>query len=84
VRFVVAPALSFWTNESSAEMGVETGLWSRYHYSEDLVFEAGWSHLFTGDGLLEGNYCDYHGLEFNGGTDQDDADYLYVEAKVTF
>ncbi|MCC6696514.1 MAG: hypothetical protein IT365_12855, partial [Candidatus Hydrogenedentes bacterium] len=83
-KLPLAPALSFWTKGTDDDLGVETSLWARYHYSEDLVFEVGWSHLFTGDGLADGNYNDYNGLLFNGGTDDQDADYVYFDTKLCF
>lgn len=39
---------------------------------------------FTGDGLAEGSFNDLNGLLFNGGTDDDDADYLYFETTLRF
>ena len=83
-KIPIAPALSFWTEGTDSELGVEAGIWARYHYSADLVFEAGWSHLFVGDGLADGNYSDYNGLLLNGGTNDDDADYLYIESRLSF
>ena len=56
----------------------------RYRYSNDLTFEAGWNHLFVRRGLAEGNYSDYNGLLNNGGTDDDDADFFYLETKLCF
>jgi hypothetical protein len=83
-KLPLAPALSFWTKGTDDELGFETSLWARYHYTEDLIFEIGWSHLFTGDGLADGNYNDYNGLLFNGGTDDNDADYIYFDTKLCF
>lgn len=83
-KLPLAPALSFWTTGTENDLGIETGLWIRYHYTEDLIFELGWSHLFTGDGLADGNYNDYNGLLFNGGTDDEDADYVYFDTKLCF
>ena len=62
----------------------QTALWMTYAYSDDLSFEAGWSHLFTGDGLEDGSFVDQNGLAFFGGLDDDDADYLYVGTSLTF
>jgi Alginate export len=84
LRVPVAPALSFWTTACDAELGWEVSLWATYHYSEDLLFKAGWSHLFTGPGLEDGNYSDANGLGFNGGTDGDDADYFFIETVLSF
>jgi hypothetical protein len=83
-RIPLIPELSFWTSKSPSELGWQTTLWVKYNYSEDLSFAAGWSHLFTADGLKEGNYSDLNGLLFNGGTDNNDADYFYIETKLKF
>lgn len=83
-RIPVAPALSFWTQQNDSELGWEVGLYATYHYTEDLTFEAGWAHLFVGDGLEEGQFSAGNGLLYNGGTGDDDADYLYFETKIAF
>ena len=80
----VAPALSFWTEESGDDIGTTAHLFVNYQYSEDLYFKAGWEHLFTGDGLEDGNFIHRYGLEFSGGTDDDDADYYYLETGLKF
>ena len=80
----VAPALSFWTTENDNDLGWEVSLYATYHYTEDLMFKVGWTHLFVGDGLEEGNFTSLNGLGFNGGSDNDDADYLFVETKLAF
>ncbi|HOJ34797.1 MAG TPA: hypothetical protein PK975_14735, partial [Candidatus Hydrogenedentes bacterium] len=83
-RIPIAPALSFWTDSNDSDLGWEVELVATYNYSEDLSFQAGWSHLFTGDGLADGNFNSLNGLLFNGGSDSDDADYLWVETKLAF
>ena len=80
----VAPALAFWTQDSSKDLGVETILWAVYNYTEDLSFEAGWAHFFTGSGLEKGQYSGSNGLELLAGRDTDDADYFYFGAKIDF
>ena len=84
--FIIALAhpFSFWTDEADSDLGWDVTLVATYRYSEDLEFQAGWTHFFTGDGLTDGNYVDLHGLVFSGGTDDEDADYLYCQARVTF
>ncbi|NIA15675.1 MAG: alginate export family protein [Nitrospiraceae bacterium] len=81
---IFAHPFSFWTRETDSELGWELSLKLVYRYSDDLEFEAGVSHLFTGDGLTDGNYSDLNGLVFTGGTDNDDADYLYVQSRLQF
>jgi len=75
---------SFCTDENDTELGLEAALYATYHYSEDLCFEAGWAHFFAEDGATDGQYVLLNGLGFTGGTDDDDADYLYVETRVQF
>ena len=55
-----------------------------YHYSEDLSFQAGWAHLFVGDGLEDGQFSFGNGLLFNGGSGDDDSDYVFIETKLCF
>ena len=84
LRIVPFFPFSFIDEENDTDLGWELDLRLRYEYSEDLSFLFGWSHLFVGDGLAEGNFSDGHGLFFNGGTDDDDADYVYAQALVMF
>ena len=81
---IFAHPFSFWTREADSDLGWEVSLKLVYRYSADLEFEAGVSHLFTGDGLTDGNYSDLNGLVFSGGTNDDDADYLYFQTRVQF
>jgi hypothetical protein len=74
----------FSTRKGSQDLGWETAIYVTYKYTEDLEFGTGWAHLFTGEGLRDGNYNNGNGLIFNGGTDRNDADYLFVDAKLTF
>ncbi len=70
--------------KSDGTLGTETIAWVTFNYSDDLLFEAGWAHFFTGKGLEEGNFVDQNGLGFYGGLDQDDADYFYLGTTLTF
>jgi hypothetical protein len=81
---VIFDRAPFLTHKSDDDLGWETTLWLRYRYSNDLTFEAGWAHLFTGDGLAEGNFNDMNGLLYNGGSSTDDANYFYLQAKLKF
>ncbi|MBI4557658.1 MAG: alginate export family protein [Candidatus Hydrogenedentes bacterium] len=83
-RIPIAPALSFWTKEADNEIGFVTHLYAKYNYSEDLYFKLGWEHLFTGDGLAEGSFTHRYGLEFSGGTDDENANYFYCETGLKF
>ncbi|MDZ4860029.1 MAG: alginate export family protein [Candidatus Hydrogenedentes bacterium] len=81
----VAPALSFWTTEGSTELGWQVSLWAVYAYSEDLSFEVGWSHWFTGDAIGEGAaFIDENGLRNVGGRDDEDQEYFYFLTTIEF
>lgn len=80
----VIPFIAPWTRENDDELGWTTFLSAKYQYSKDLSFGLIWEHLFVGDGLEEGNFLARNGLEFVGGTDDDDADYLHFDIQVTF
>ena len=83
-KIPIAPALSFLDSENDEELGWEVALYVTYHYSEDLSFQAGWAHLFVGDGLEDGQFSFGNGLLFNGGSGDDDSDYVFIETKLCF
>lgn len=78
----VGPA--WWTRTASDELGYTTALTFAYNYTDDLTFRLLWEHLFTGDGLEQGNFFARNGLEFVGGTDDDGADYVHFDVQLTF
>lgn len=80
-RFFLFP---FWTQKSDNELGFEFDISMTYNYSEDLYFTVGWDHLFAGAGLEDGNFNSANGLDFTGGSDSDDVDYLYFETGIFF
>jgi hypothetical protein len=80
----VAPNLSFWTEESDDDIGVVTHVWVKYAYTEDLWIKIGWEHMFTGDAMKDGNFQLLNGLDFTGGIDNEDADYLYFDTQLKF
>ncbi|NIA13307.1 MAG: alginate export family protein [Nitrospiraceae bacterium] len=84
VRFPVAPFFDFWTQEADNEIGVLTHLWVKYQYSDDLFVKVGWEHLFTGQGLEDGNFIHRNGLATMTGTDDDDTDYFYFDMGILF
>jgi len=81
---VVTRTLVFWTQESGSDIGWQTHLWAKYRWTDDLVISAGWARLFTGDALEDGAFVDLNGLMYNGGTDDCDADYVYVQSTIRF
>ena len=80
----VAPLLTFLTKSNSKDLGWEFFIFNEYQYSPDLTFEFGWSHLFVGDGLKQGNFSTNNGLVFNGGSGSADSDYFYGGMKIRF
>lgn len=84
IRVPLLPFLSFATHETSKELGWQTMLWARYAYSDDVSLTVTWEHLFVGEGLSQGHYFARNGLQFVGGTDNADADYLHFDLIVRF
>ncbi|MCC6694272.1 MAG: alginate export family protein [Candidatus Hydrogenedentes bacterium] len=80
----LAPALAFWTEEGSRELGWQSNLWAVYSYTENLSFEVGWSHFFTGEGVEDGAFIDENGLTLVGGQGREDADYVYFLTTLEF
>ncbi len=80
----VVPFLPFWNRAHDDSLGWTTFLVGKYRYSDDLSFGLIWEHLFTGRGLEEGNFLSRNALEFTGGTDDEDADYIHFDIHVTF
>ncbi len=76
-RFYAAPLLSFWTDEGEDDIGWEIAAWIRYNYSKDLWFLLYGNYLFVGDGLAEGAYIQGNGTDFAGGSDDNDAGYIF-------
>lgn len=82
--------------EADDTLGVELGLYGDYQYSEDLVFRAGYAHFFGDDGLGDRqrflfiplgrlfNNSVGNGLLPIVGDEDDDFDYLFIEAEVKF
>lgn len=83
-RVPVAPSFSFWTTPSSRDLGWSTTFWIRYDYTEDIYVRLLWEHLFTGKGLQDGNFIGRNGLDFIGGTNSKDTDYVQIETGIRF
>ena len=83
-RFVPLGALSWLDRENADHLCTELCLSATYNYSQDLSFEVGYSHMFLGEGAAQGNFNLGNGLVFEGGTDDDDADYVYLDTKISF
>jgi hypothetical protein len=80
----VLPFFAPWTRENDDALGWSTFIWGKYQYSADLSFALVWEHLFVDDGLEQGNFIARNGLEFVGGTDDDDADYVHFDVRIRF
>lgn len=74
----------FWEWTADEDLGFEVGLYADYQYSEDLVFRAGYAHLFAGDGIEDGNWVNLNGLAQLTAPDDDDLDYLFFETEISF
>jgi len=74
----------FWSWEDEDDMGWEAGLSGTYQYSEDLAFNAGWSHFFGSEGLEDGNDVWANALAPWFGDREDDYDYLFLETEIKF
>ncbi len=83
-RVAIAPALSFWTDEGSNDIGWEVTAWLKYNYSADLWFQLYGNYLFPEEGLTRGSFTNFFGTEFNGGSDTDDAGYVLWMAVLKF
>jgi hypothetical protein len=83
-RFPVLPQLSFWTQESDDHLGTSIFAWINYAYTKDINIRVGIEHMFIGDGLAEGNFINRNGFEFTGGSDDDDAQYIFVDLRTDF
>ncbi len=79
-----APLLGFLSEPNSRDLGVEVCLAAAYQYTNDIYFIAGWDHLFLGKGLEQGQFMQAYGFDFNGGSDDDDADYFFFEMGLSF
>jgi len=67
----------------SKSLGWEVGLYADYNYSEDLVFRAGYAHLFGKKGL-EPATIRWSGLAPWQGDRKDDYDYAFIETEICF
>ncbi len=76
-RVFVAPNLPFWTQEGDDHQGYATSFLMTYKYSEDLTFRIYWGHLFADKGVNDGSYMFFNGVDTDGGTASDDADYAF-------
>lgn len=83
-RAYVAPALSFWTDKGSDDLGWEVAAWARYVYSPDLWFLLYGNYLWAGDGLTDGNFIHFYGTQFSGGSAAKDAGYVFWMAVLKF
>lgn len=89
----------FWDlfEETDDKLGFELGIYAEYNYTEDLVFRAGFSTFWAGEGLTydhdgffgfldrPGNALAGNGLyPFVAGDDDDVYHYVYLESELKF
>jgi hypothetical protein len=70
--------------DTDEDLGHEVDLYMTYAYSEDLQFKLGYSHFFTDDGIEEGTLSTGNNQFAFGATDDDDVDYFFLEASLSF
>ncbi len=64
----------FWGTDVADDVGYELDLMADYQYTEDLNLRVGWAHFFADDAI-----------ENSWGLGQDDdVDYVYVQALLVF
>ncbi len=83
-RVPLLPGASWITKENPRDLGYDIGLFTEYHYSEDLIFELGYTHHFVGPGQEYGTFSRWNGLAYNGGTGKDGGDYIYAGTRIKF
>ena len=83
-RIPIAPALSFLTEESGDDIGYVAEIEFVYQYSEDLSFRFSWDHMFVSDDVVDGSFIFANGLEFLGGSDSEDLNYVEFETRLRF
>ncbi len=68
------------------DIGLELGLYATYNYSEDLYFEAGYAHFFTGDAVqnVGGAPIANNGTTALTSATDDDLNYFYIETGISF
>jgi hypothetical protein len=70
---------------SDDDLGIEVALYASYQYSEDLGFNVGYAHFFSGDGVEDGQFVASNGNAFIGGFGEaDDLDYAFIETSIKF
>ena len=74
----------FWRWEDSDKVGLELGLYADYHYTEDLVFRAGYAHFFGGKGIRDGANIGLNGFDVFSGGKSDNYHYLFIETELSF
>ena len=80
----IASVFPFMTKPAKNDLGTVATLWLKYNYTEDIFITVGWEHMFTGRGVDGGSYIMKHGLEYAGGTNNRDADYIWFDTGIKF
>lgn len=83
-RHALFPDWPFFTEDADSSVGTLLYASLKYNYSDDLYVSLVCEHLFTEDGLTRGNFLYRNGLEFSGGTGDNDATFLMVETGLKF
>lgn len=80
----ISSVFPFLTKPAKKDLGTVVSVFLKYDYTKDIFITAGWEHMFTGRGVDGGSYILNHGLEYAGGTNNRDADYIYFETGIRF
>lgn len=81
----LADRFPFITKENADDLFWQTFLYVYYQFSEDLGFEVGWAHCFTGDAISDRvAFLDGYGLTNVGGIGEADVDYVYFYTSLEF
>jgi hypothetical protein len=62
---------------------LEVGLYADYNYSEDLVFRAGYAHMWAGSHLRTDRIT-ANGMGRFANSQNENLDYLYLETEISF
>jgi hypothetical protein len=63
---------------------VETGLYATYKYTEDLLFRAGYAHLWPMEGSSHGNLISGNGLLPAPTNNNTNMNYMFLETEISF
>jgi hypothetical protein len=81
---LVSSMFPWWNREVDDDIGATALLFLKYQINSDWFVTFGWEHLFTEDGLTKGSYLIGNGMQYTGGTDDQDGDYFFIDTGLKF